>query len=420
MNLSISLLFFIVGLLFSLGENLPKNIKEKEITSIDGKIVVSIIDESIDVDLSYIYVATDSIRTSVSFFLAKEMEVKSLEGSNIKGYAYDAQATPFGALTINFSKALEVGEKTDFQISYSGKPSQGFWLEEYQWVDIDPDFMLLPLFSTFEYFTYSLKAEITGENYKLIDLESGEYVSDISLKSAFATYYFNPFWAANSERDGLKFYQFESSGQRANIFTNDADSALFVNKAAERIFDYYHNTFAREDRISNWGVVYRPVPFEDHRTTRSFRPMMVIARHHEQIHTLAHEISHFWWNRGDALTTEKWLSESFAQYSEMMFMRHELGQDYFNKEIKRLAKISEKLPPLLGGDRFGKHGNNLIYVKGPYLLYHLENMVGQDTFTHFLVRLISKKIDNTTDLLEELEGHTSSKIRKEFEEMLKK
>ena len=76
------------------------------------------------------------------------------------------------------------------------------------------------------------------------------------------------------------------------------------------------------------------------------------------------------------------------------------------------------MPSLLKSERFGPYGNALLYFKGPYLLYELENKIGQDNFIEFLMNLNDKKVSNTSELLFELEKVTSKKTKEEFEEKL--
>ncbi len=133
-----------------------------------------------------------------------------------------------------------------------------------------------------------------------------------------------------------------------------------------------------------------------------------VAGPHDQTGILAHEIAHFWWHRGSALTTEKWLHESFAEYARIMYIRHSQGEEQFQRTITDLAGQARNLPPLLGTDRFSPQGFDLIYVKGPYLLFELETPIGQTKFIEFLRKLNKEKIETTQNLLLILEQVAST------------
>lgn len=387
---------------------------------IDAELFISVRDKHLEAKLAYSYTAEDSATTSLSFFLTPDAQIDAVEGNNIKDYVFDVNAKPFSTLTVYFKNSLAQGKSTDFSLSYSTKLTKGFWGKEYQWIDIDPDFMILPVFSTFENFTYHIYASVDDKNFTFYDLDKGQITEDIDVTSQTPSYYFNPILAGNNEANGMKLSTLKRKSYNIIIFSNKPDSVAYVSNAADRILDFFDTTFGENDNAKQLTALYRPLPYSLHKVTRSFDHSIVFARGHNDIPTLAHEVAHFWWNRGNALTTEKWLSESFAQYSRFMFIRHEQGEEKFKEIINDLAERTEKLPALLGKDRFSSQGNSLIYEKGPYLLYQLENKIGREKFIELLVALNHKKVATTNDMLIELEEITSAQTRKEFEEGLHK
>jgi len=391
---------------------------EDPITHVEGRLQLSVEQGRLSGDFAYHYVCTDISRSSLSFFLAPDMRVLKVEGGNVKGFSFDTEARPFATLTIDFKRALEEGETMKFSLAYSGKPSQGFWTEEHHWVDIDPDFMLLPLFNNFEHFTYNVTADIDDPAYSFVDLDEGKMSRNLTVSSKSPAYYFNPILASANGKNGLKVKDVPVDGGKVSVFAQELDSAQFVGDAVVRIFDLFNHSFGKGEEVNSCAILYRPLPRPLHKVTRAFDRAIVNSYHYSNTTTLAHEIAHFWFNRGNAMTTEKWLSESFAQYAEMMFLRLDQGEEKFEEIILDLKALSAKLPPLLGGDRFSSHGDDLIYGKGPYLLYRLEEQIGREKFNEFLLNLNLKRISTTDSLLDELELLTSPDVRQAFEESL--
>ncbi|RDV11507.1 hypothetical protein DXT99_24560 [Pontibacter diazotrophicus] len=421
MNIATNIIFaLMIGLFYDGTSSSDDHHEEKPTTFIDGQLLFSVKEKHLKARLSYAYLATDSARTSLSFFLTPDVKIDAVEGRNVKGHTFDARAKPFATLKIDFIDAVAKDERMNFSLAYSGKPSKGFWSEEYKWIDVDPDFMILPLFTTLENFTYQINASVDDKTFTFYDLDKGRVTEDLFFSSLTPSYYFNPILASNNKANGMGANKVMANTYNINVFSNKPDSASYVGNAAGRILDFFNTTFGAEDKVSSFSVLYRPLPYSIHKITRSFGHSIVFSKGHHDIATLAHEVAHFWWHRGDALTTEKWLSESFAEYSEYMFVRHDQGEDKFNEIMKNLAERSEKLPALLGNDRFSPQGDGLIYVKGPYLLNQLENKIGRDKFQEFLVELNRKKVETTTDLLMVLESISSAQVRKEFEEGLNK
>lgn len=408
-----------LGLLISMTKPYDRHSSEKANASIKGEISIATKENYLKAKLSYLYPVNDDALDSLSFFLAPELRIEAVEGENIKGHRFDTQAKPFSTLRIYFKGRIQKGKHTKFAISYSGRPSKGFWSEQYSWIDLDPDFMILPLFSTLENFTYHIRTSVDNKEFSFYDLNSGEISSKLLLTSKTPSYYFNSILLGNNGVNGMKLHHLRRKQYLVNVFTPKSDSAGYVADAASRILDFYNSTFARKDTINSFSILYRPTPYELHRVTRTYDRSIIFAKPHNETGTLAHEIAHFWWHRGSALTTEKWLHESFAEYSQLMFFRHEQGEKKFEEAVAHLAEQSQKLPALLGTDRFSPHGFDLIYVKGPYLLYQLEKQVGREKFIEFLIELNEKKIDTTQNLLSVLEKISSPQISKEFEEKLR-
>jgi hypothetical protein len=415
------LLFVALGLLLSMtpraSASSAKQAKESG-THVVGKVLIATKTKELKVSLRYSLVAQDSARKQVRFFLVPEMTVAAVEGTNIKSYDFDRQAKPFACVQIRFKQPLAVGEQTSFSVVYAGKPSQGFWVEDQHWVDIDPDFMLLPLFTTLEDFTYRLEAATDDKAYAFYDLNRGQSATNLHIVSATPTYYFQSIIASDNAANGMALHRINRHGYRLAIFTAKPDSADYVADAADRMLNQFNTTFGRKEPINGFTVLYRPLPPGLHRVTRSFQRSVVFATSHGHVATLAHEVSHFWWSRGNALTTEKWLNESFAQYSQFLFIRQEQGEEKFESLMAALASRLASLPPLLGSNRFSDQGFSLIYEKGPYLLYGLEKRIGRPTFMELLVELNHRKVSTTQDLLLLLEQLTSAPIRKEFEAQL--
>lgn len=104
---------------------------------------------------------------------------------------------------------------------------------------------------------------------------------------------------------------------------------------------------------------------------------------------IAHELFHHWF--GDLATTESWsnlpVNESFANYSEYLWLEHKYGKDYAEEH-----RDSEREGYMYGGENFAK---DLIrfkykdredmldvvsYNKGGLILHMLRNYLGDDAF----------------------------------------
>lgn len=136
----------------------------------------------------------------------------------------------------------------------------------------------------------------------------------------------------------------------------------------------------------------------------------------------AHEFAHLWWRKANVNTWEDWINESFAEYSALMLIREKHGSEYFNSYIKRNRETIKDTPPIWNFDRMGEEYeiiHKVLYIKGPILLFELEENIGHEAFLEFCGRLITNNVSSTSELLKLLESTNGKDVSEFFEKMLK-
>lgn len=131
---------------------------------------------------------------------------------------------------------------------------------------------------------------------------------------------------------------------------------------------------------------------------------------------IAHELFHHWF--GDLVTCESWsnlpLNESFADYSEYLWINHKYGRDEgdlvaMNALMAYLGEAEQKREPLIRylyldkEDMFDAHS----YSKGGRVLHLLRKQVGDDAFFAALNLYLTQNAFKTTEIHD---------LRKAFEE----
>lgn len=100
---------------------------------------------------------------------------------------------------------------------------------------------------------------------------------------------------------------------------------------------------------------------------------------------LAHEMGHMWW--GDCVTerywTDVWLSESFATYSEAIWMETYGEEEYIDYVVNNIMKPylnSGELFPIVEPQTPGELWSNTTYEKGASVLHMLRQVMGDTGF----------------------------------------
>lgn len=123
--------------------------------------------------------------------------------------------------------------------------------------------------------------------------------------------------------------------------------------------------------------------------------------------TIAHELFHHWF--GNLVTAESWsnlsMNESFANYSEYLWLEHEYGKDeadaHLDKDINRYFETSEdNLKNLV---RFEyRHREDMFdlvsYNKGGAVLHMLRSVIGDEAFFETIKRYLKQRQYNTAEV----------------------
>ena len=97
---------------------------------------------------------------------------------------------------------------------------------------------------------------------------------------------------------------------------------------------------------------------------------------------LAHEIAHQWWGNlihpvGEA---ERWLTESFAEYSAFLYLQKMRGEMQVEKDQDFLIREAVNCTPIRKTSFNTRDYENVIYKIGPYVFHALRYVVGDEEF----------------------------------------
>lgn len=137
---------------------------------------------------------------------------------------------------------------------------------------------------------------------------------------------------------------------------------------------------------------------------------------------IAHEMAHLWWYRANTSTWEDWLNESFAEMSAALVIRDIMGEEFYKRVMIKKGELSQSTPPIWDFDRNGSIYNiayKVLYNKGVYMLYQLEERIGGDAFLKLFSYLSGLQITSTVQLLEVIRVECGAESAEWFESMLK-
>jgi hypothetical protein len=132
---------------------------------------------------------------------------------------------------------------------------------------------------------------------------------------------------------------------------------------------------------------------------------------------ISHEFSHAWWSPARADSEDHWLTESLAEYTSMRFVEANFGVEQRDWFLSRKREEAAKAPAMLGG---GRRGDDVLYAKGPVLLFDLEGRIGRDKLDAVMARLGRRPPRTTADFLAALSDVAGPDAARAFDAELRK
>ncbi|MEJ2540308.1 MAG: M1 family aminopeptidase [Gemmatimonadota bacterium] len=132
---------------------------------------------------------------------------------------------------------------------------------------------------------------------------------------------------------------------------------------------------------------------------------------------LAHEFSHYWFSGANFQTRHHWLTESFAEYVSMIFMRHSYGEAWFDHDLARKRERAEGDPTPLA-DFTGRPSEIALYQRGPLVLAAFEEAIGPEAFRTVIRAFIRDDIRTNEALLEMIEAELGDGARATLEHLM--
>ncbi|MBO6522957.1 MAG: hypothetical protein JJ971_03960 [Balneolaceae bacterium] len=277
-----------------------------------------------------------------------------------------------------------------------------------EWIELNLDSFWVPIFSAIPHIRYEITVDLggdytlmTGDNYRKTG--EGQYIIEDAVPRRDI-----PFSAGMDLRavEGTlsAAYSPLDSVNLENIVVKSDSILSFLRAYAGRAEDFYNPRIVvitpREE------VGYSRKNYIAMSDVRSFTDQYLSGY-------LAHEFSHYWFSNANFQTKHHWLTESFAEYLSMIYMREVYGEKWFSNDLEKKKTRLEEDPRKLA--EFDSRPSFLaLYYRGPLVLHAFEEFVGEQSFRKIIRAFIREDIRTNEELFdmirEELGTEASEKL----------
>jgi hypothetical protein len=389
-------------------------------------------------DLSFS--APSSGAQSAQFYLHRQLSVNEVRGPLVSEFRFD-QAAPGpapwipegGTLHISFMRPLLEGEKISLHIDYSGTISEWpAWSANViteEWVEIGLYLPWFPYnFDEYGPFTFDVNLAIDSA-YEVrgygptVRTEDGWFFERPVPTNDIVVVASKDLETTRIESEG-RFVQLHHPGLADSVTTNVAGSAMLV-------LSTYSDWFGEADEVELTLIASKRELGGGYA-----RPGLIVLTRLNQLSApehrsdflrfVGHETGHLWWTGAPTNSWEDWLNESFAEYSALLFLREELGEDEFQTRLARKRDAISGISPIWDFERSDisteqkrNEVEQALYAKGPVLLNELAERLGHTSFIRWCRALVSQHIKTTDAALAALRDQEGTETGEWFEELLK-
>jgi hypothetical protein len=129
---------------------------------------------------------------------------------------------------------------------------------------------------------------------------------------------------------------------------------------------------------------------------------------------LCHELAHYWTEFAGARSPDHWMTEAFAEYVSLRYVRHRFGQAPFDSILAQFEERARGQGPVWTPEGTDRTTGLAMYRKAPHILSWLEERIGREAFERFLRMYMVERIRTTAELLGALRLVAGDEVVEEF------
>ena len=367
----------------------------------------------------------------------QKLQIDLFESLKIHSIEFEEKILEFerihNAVFVNFPRVINVNEKINFKVMYSGKPrvavnppwDGGFSWEKDKngnsWIGVscqglgasswwpckdhqsdEPDSMNIT--STVR---YPLQVISNGKKKSDKTFFSDKLQSKANKSSWFVSYpinnynvtlcigdykYFNDYHVNNYDTLDLDYYVLKYNYNKAKDHFQQVKPML---ECFEKYFGPY--PFYKD----GYTLIETPYLGMEHQSAIAYGNNYLPGYNGNRQfisgldfdYIIIHETGHEWW--GNSITTndiaDMWIHEGFCTYSEVLYVECIYGYDIMLDYVNNQKRSVRNDKPIIGPYNVNKKGSNDMYQKGSLMLHTLRSLIDNDSLWFSIIKGISEE-----------------------------
>lgn len=373
--------------------------------------------------------------TAISSF--QKIQIDLFESLKIHSIEFEEKILEFerihNAVFVNFPRVINVNEKINFKVMYSGKPrvavnppwDGGFSWEKDKngnsWIGVscqglgasswwpckdhqsdEPDSMNIT--STVR---YPLQVISNGKKKSDKTFFSEKLQSKANKSSWFVSYpinnynvtlcvgdykYFNDVHVNNYDTLELDYYVLKYNYNKAKDHFQQVKPMLECFEKYFGPYPFYKDGYTLIE-TTYLGMEHQSAIAYGNNYLPGYNGNRQFISGLDFDYIIIHETGHEWW--GNSITTndiaDMWIHEGFCTYSEVLYVECIYGYDIMLDYVNNQKRSVRNDKPIIGPYNVNKKGSNDMYQKGSLMLHTLRSLIDNDSLWFLIIKGISEE-----------------------------
>ena len=367
----------------------------------------------------------------------QKIQIDLFESLKIHSIEFEEKILEFerihNAVFVNFPRVINVNEKINFKVMYSGKPrvavnppwDGGFSWEKDKngnsWIGVscqglgasswwpckdhqsdEPDSMNIT--STVR---YPLQVISNGKKKSDKTFFSEKLQSKANKSSWFVSYpinnynvtlcvgdykYFNDFHVNNYDTLDLDYYVLKYNYNKAKDHFQQVKPMLACFEKYFGPYPFYKDGYTLIE-TPYLGMEHQSAIAYGNNYLPGYNGNKQFISGLDFDYIIIHETGHEWW--GNSITTndiaDMWIHEGFCTYSEVLYVECIYGYDIMLDYVNNQKRSVRNDKPIIGPYNVNKKGSNDMYQKGSLMLHTLRSLIDNDSLWFSIIKGISEE-----------------------------
>lgn len=349
------------------------------------------------------WLTDDSTATQAAFLLNRGLQLEEVRGAGVRSY----RSEPFrpmpvwNLVEVELDGSVSPGSLVTVEVIYAGTPEfpdNGINGISGEWVELNLDSQWHPMFASFDQAMRGVLRLELPRGWQVVASGSSSFENGFHVIRSTVPQPDVAFTAAPS------LEQLRSERFTVYSRTPAPRAAAAVLEAGENCGRYLDERFGAQDPLPRGRLVLaeRDGPGyarKNYIVLSEIDPGDAAGLHY----FLCHELAHYWTPSPGPFSPDHWMSEAFAEYVAVRYVRESFGQTAYERRVARWEEMGRAHGPVWRPGLERPPTFQVMYRRAPYLLHQLEQRIGHEQFERFLERYMTEEVRSTPELLEQLE-----------------